>query len=310
MTRRPHPILAATAPALALALALSACGAQAQEPAPSASTAAPSSAAPTPSPTPEAAAPSGRLYVALGDSLAAGYQPGGTELRDTAYPALAAGRLSGAGQDLTVENLGCSGETTTSLIAGGKCDYPEGSQLEAAEALLEAADGEVALVTIDIGGNDLLRCVRSAATIDTTCVTEGVGTVEKNLPGILERLRAAAGEDVPVLVLGYYNPWLAAQALDQPVKGVKEAARAYTQLSAAIEAAAGASDTTFVTLDEAFATTDTTPTEVGGRTIPENAARICTLTNLCTVGDIHFTDEGAATVGRVVAEAAQGAGVS
>ena len=40
----------------------------------------------------------GGLYVALGDSLAAGYQPGGAELRDTAYPALTATRLRGRGR--------------------------------------------------------------------------------------------------------------------------------------------------------------------------------------------------------------------
>ena len=133
--------------------------------------------------------------------------------------------------------------------------------------------------------------------------------MQKNLPTILERLRAAAGEDVPVLVLGYYNPWLAAKALDQPVKGIDAAAKAYTRLSAAIEAAAKRTGTTFVGLDEAFATTDTTPTKVNGRTVPENAARICTLTNICTARDIHLTDEGAATVARVLATAAAKAGV-
>ena len=101
-----------------------------------------------------------------------------------------------------------------------------------------------------------------------------------------------------------------AKALDQPVQGLDEAATAYTALSGAIRNAAEATGTTFVGLDEAFATTDTTPTEINGRTVPENAARICTLTNICTVGDIHLTDEGAATVARVLAEAAQDAGVS
>ena len=306
LMRRRTPLAALAA----LSLVLAGCGGD-PEPRPTSPAPASSVTSPDASESPSSSAPSSStLYVALGDSLAAGYQPGGTELRDTAYPALAASRLAGEGAELTTENLSCSGETTTSLIEGGRCDYPEGSQLRAAEAVLEAADGDVALVTIDIGGNDLLRCVRDSATIDTDCVAEGVDTVETNLPGILDRLRAAAGEDVPVLVLGYYNPWLAAQALDQPVEGVAEAATAYTQLSDTIETAANESGTTFVSLDEAFATTDSTPTEVGGRTIPENAARICTLTNLCTAGDIHFTDEGAATVGRVVAEAAQDQGVA
>ena len=134
--------------------------------------------------------------------------------------------------------------------------------------------------------------------------------METNLPRILERLRAAAGDDVPVLVLGYYNPWVAAKALDQPVQGVDAAAKAYTRLSSVIEDSAADAGATFVGLDDAFATDDTTPTTINGRTVPENAARICTLTNICTAGDIHLTDEGAATVARVLADAAiEGRGV-
>ncbi len=301
--RRTIPLAAA----VAVVLALSACGG---DPEPVASTAAPASTAPSASTTPSAGSTgAGGLYVALGDSLAAGYQPGGAELRDTAYPALTATRLSAGGDELTLENLGCSGETTTSLVKGGKCDFAAGSQLEQAEKLLKGSD-DVALVTIDIGGNDLLRCVRGGAQIDTACVTAGVGTVKKNLPTILERLRTAAGPDVPVLVVGYYNPWLAAKALDQPIKGVDAAAKAYTALSAAIESAAKTSGTTFVGLDQAFSTNDTTPTKINGRSVPKNAAAICTLTNICTASDIHLTDEGAATVARVLAKAAQKAGVS
>ena len=291
-------------------LALSACGG---DPEPAASAAAPTrtggAASASASPTPSASAGAGGLYVALGDSLAAGYQPGGAELRDTAYPALAAARLEAAGSDLTLENLGCSGETTTSLIKGGKCDFAAGSQLEQAEKLLKDSP-DVALVTIDIGGNDLLRCVRGGAKVDTACVTEGVATVRKNLPTILTRLHEAAGRDVPVLVLGYYNPWLAAKALDQPVQGVDAAAKAYTALSTTIEKAAKSTGTTFVGLDAAFKTDDTTPTTVNGRSVPANAAAICTLTNICTAADIHLTDEGAATVARVLARAAERAGVS
>jgi lysophospholipase L1-like esterase len=303
--RRTLPLVAA----LVATLALTACGGDPEPPASSASRpTASASASPSTSPSPGASG-SGGLYVALGDSLAAGYQPGGAELRDTAYPALTANRLGAGGDALTLENLGCSGETTTSLVKGGKCDFDAGSQLEQAEKLLEASD-DVSLVTIDIGGNDLLRCVRGGAQIDTACVTAGVGTVKKNLPAILKRLRAAAGADVPVLVLGYYNPWLAAKALNQPVKGVDAAAKAYTALSTAIESAAKASGTTFVGLDQAFSTNDTTPTKINGRSVPKNAAAICTLTNICTAADIHLTDEGAATVARVLAKAAEKAGVS
>jgi lysophospholipase L1-like esterase len=304
--RRTIPLAAV----VALTLALTACGG---DPEPAASSVsrptAPASATGSATASASPSTGAGGLYVALGDSLAAGYQPGGAELRDTAYPALTATRIGARGAALTLENLGCSGETTTSLVKGGKCDFAAGSQLDQAEKLLKAND-DVALVTIDIGGNDLLRCVRGGARIDTACVTAGVGTVKKNLPTILKRLKAAAGPDVPVLVLGYYNPWLAAKALDQPVKGVDAAAKAYTALSTAIESAAKSSGTTFVGLDQAFSTNDTTPTTINGRSVPKNAAAICTLTNICTASDIHLTDEGAATVARVLAKAAEKAGVS
>ncbi len=304
MSRRP---LTAAVAAVAVTLVLSACGG---DPEPSPSSAPPTSArsaTPTPSESPSSA--DEPLYVALGDSLAAGYQPGGSELRDSAYPALATSRLAGDGADLRLENLGCSGETTTSLLEGGKCDFDEGSQIAQAEKVLAAAEGDVGLVTIDIGGNDLLRCVRFETGIDASCVDQGVATVRKNLPAILDRLTEAAGEDVPVLVIGYYNPWVAAKALDQPIKGVEAAAQAYTRLSQTIEKESEGAGAIFVGLDEAFATNDTTPTTIGGRSVPENAARVCTLTNLCTARDIHFSDEGAATVARVIAEAAVTAGV-
>jgi lysophospholipase L1-like esterase len=321
--RRTIPLAAVAA----VVLALTACGGDPEpsSPSPAASSAAPgvpastaaggtATSSATPSPTAAgtasgSAAGTGSRYLALGDSLAAGYQPGGAELRDTAYPALTATRLAGKGADLTVENLGCSGETTTSMIVGGTCDFAAGSQLEQAEKVLAGGD-DVALVTIDIGGNDVLHCVRGGAQVDAACVTAGVRTVRKNLPTILKRLRAAAGDDVPVLVLGYYNPWLAAKALDQPVAGVDAAAKGFTGLSTAIAKAAKSSDATFVGLDEAFSTSDTTPTKLNGRSVPKNAAQICTLTNICTAGDVHLTDEGAATVARVLAAAAEKAGVS
>ena len=94
------------------------------------------------------------------------------------------------------------------------------------------------------------------------------------------------------------------------VLNLDAAARAYTALSTTIEKSAKRTGTTFVGLDKAFRTRDTTPTKINGRSVPANAAAICTLTNICTGADIHLTDEGAATVARVLAKAAEQAGVS
>ena len=216
---------------LAAVLVLAGCGGadEAATPAAPAASAPAPSATPTEDPSGPAEDPPGQTYLALGDSLAAGYQPGGTELRDSAYPALALSRLDRAGAELTLENLACSGETTTSFLEGGKCDYAEGSQMAQAEAVLAERAGDVALVTIDLGGNDLLRCVRETS-VDTACTKTGLAGVADNLPEILDRLRAAAGQDVPVLVLGYYNPWLAASYLGEGEGQLDAATSAYTAL--------------------------------------------------------------------------------
>lgn len=310
MRRRTTPFAALALAAALTALAGCSSGSSGtQSPAASTTAPTPTASASSSAPSPSAGGAAGsRTYLALGDSLAAGYQPGGTELRDTAYPALTAARLGRGGQELTVENLGCSGETTTTLVKGGKCDFAGGSQLVAAERYLAANKGTVALVTVDIGGNDLLRCAKGL-TVDSACVTQGLGTVRTNLPVIVKRLRAAAGADVPVLVLGYYNPWLAAKYLGQGQTQLAAAAAAFTKLDASIAAATKAAGARFVSLDAAFQLSDTTPTQFNGKTVPRNVAQVCSLTYTCTAFDIHLTDEGAATVAKVLATAATAAGV-
>jgi lysophospholipase L1-like esterase len=303
--------LLTTATALAAAvLLLAGCGSGDDAGAPVTPAAPSGAASQTPSASPSPSSATSGSYLALGDSLAAGYQPGGTELRDTAYPALTAARLARGGADLTVENLGCSGETTGTLIAGGKCSFAAGSQLAQAERYLKENAGSVRLVTLDIGGNDLLHCATRQLTVDQACVTEGLASVRRDLPTAVKRLEKAAGGDVPVLVLGYYNPWLAASYLGQGQSQLAAAAAAFTTLDSTIEKAATGAGATFVSLDEAFALGDKTPTQFNGKTVPRNVAQVCSLTYTCTAADIHLTDEGAATVARVLADAAVAAGVT
>ncbi len=76
------------------------------------------------------------------------------------YPDQLAAMLQRRGHDLRLVKLGCSGETTVTLISGGICSYPGGgTQLDAATQFLRQHRGQVGLVTIDIGANDLNPCV-------------------------------------------------------------------------------------------------------------------------------------------------------
>ncbi len=148
-------------------------------------------------------------YLALGDSLSRGIQPG----RD--------GKLTETQQGyvddlfafyrvrhpaLRLAKLGCSGETTATMIAGGSCTYGSGSQL--AEAVEFLQTHRVGLVTLTIGGNNVDHCI-GAAGIDQTCVLNGLGAVAANLPRIVGALRAAAGPGVPIVAMNYYDPFLA-----------------------------------------------------------------------------------------------------
>jgi hypothetical protein len=144
----------------------------------------------------------GDYYVALGDSVPISDGPG-------SYPNLILARHPG--RHLQLENMAVSGETTTSMISG--------PQLWEATTFLNLHKGQIALITIDIGGNDLLPCIEAADV--QTCVTNTLVTVQSNLTSILAGLRAAAGPQVPIIGMNYFNPllgdWLAppgpAQAL-------------------------------------------------------------------------------------------------
>ncbi len=157
------------------------------------------------------AAPATPYYLALGDSLAIGVQPSATGDVATnqgyADDLFAVFRTRVRG--LSLAKLGCSGETTTSMIQGGICTYAEGSQLAAALDFLQTH--KVALVTIDIGANDIDHCV-SLTGIDPACVEAALATVETNLPQILAELRTVA-PTTPIVAMNYYDPFLAAWEL-------------------------------------------------------------------------------------------------
>ncbi len=162
-----------------------------------------------------------RYYLALGDSLSVGIQPdaSGTNVpTDQGYPDQLAAMLQWRGRDLRLVKLGCSGETTVTLIDGGICSYPGGgTQLTAATQFLRQHRGHVGLVTIDIGANDLNPCVAlgQAAQIQT-CLTALIPHVVANLTTIMSALRQAGGSQVQIIGMRYYDPELASWLTGRP----------------------------------------------------------------------------------------------
>lgn len=151
-------------------------------------------------------------YLSLGDSLAQGIQPGptGADLATSqGYPDQLTTMLRSKIPDLRLVKLGCSGETTWTMIHGGTCQYPAGNQLAQAVEFLRRHRGEVALITIDIGGNDPNSCViGQPASHIYHCLGGRIGRIERNLSSILARLRSAAGTKVLIVGMTYYVPEL------------------------------------------------------------------------------------------------------
>jgi len=256
----------------------------------------PAQAAPSPTGTGHAAG----WYLALGDSLAAGYQPGQGDDPSGGYVGHVRDALQQSAPKTSLVNLACSGETTSSMVEGGKCAYDEGSQLAEAVDFLHAHARFTRLVTLDIGANDVAKC--GAQGLPPACVQGGLGSVAANLPVILGQLRAAA-PGVPIVVLNYYDPFLAAwltgpagQAVAQqsvPLLGV---------LNGIIADATGAVGGSVADVAGAFHSTDFTPVIVPslGGSVPRNVATVCALTWMCVESNIHPNDDGYAVLAAAV----------
>src|SRR5262249_55273359 len=142
-------------------------------------------------------------YLALGDSLSRGVQPlpNGTRVAtNQGYVDDLYGALRFKQPSLQLAKLGCSGETTTTMLSGhGPCFYPAGpnhSQLDQAVAFIQTH--KVALITITIGGDNVQNCISITGVIDLQCLQNGLAAIQIDLPQILTALRLAAGPSVPI----------------------------------------------------------------------------------------------------------------
>ena len=151
-------------------------------------------------------------YLSLGDSLSQGIQPDPSGVNGPTtqgYPNQLEAMLQTSLPKLRLVQLGCSGETTATMIHGGVCSYPAGSQLAQAARFLRAHRGKVALVTIDIGANDPNTCILGQpASHMFSCISNRITQTERNIVSIMTRLRAAAGKRVLIVGMTYYVPEL------------------------------------------------------------------------------------------------------
>lgn len=154
-------------------------------------------------------------YLALGDSLAYGYQPNfdyNHGYADDFYSNLKTHGTS------ALANMGCPAETSNTFINGG-CQfslirkYPyTGAQLNAAVSYLNSNQGQVSPVTLDIGANDLLPDFNKTTCVVSSTFQTDLQTVDNNLTQvILPKLKSALTVNGTVtgdlLLMNYYDPY-------------------------------------------------------------------------------------------------------
>ena len=230
-------------------------------------------------------------YLALGDSMAWGFQP--TKARrglqpnrfDTGYVDVFAARLRVLAPEIKVVNYGCPGESLVSFVKG-PCpwvadgnrlhDRFSGPQLDAALAFLQAHPGQVSPITITLWGNDVgaleercrgrLRCLRKRA-------PRAVAKMGSRLGSILGQLRAAAPE-AEIIATGAWN---------FEVGRLAKVRFLYRSLDKRISLAAAGSGATVADMRAVF-------NPHGGPAAVRE--KVCELTFICALGDPHPKNAG------------------
>jgi lysophospholipase L1-like esterase len=184
-----------------------------------------------------------QYYLSLGDSVSFGYQlarqnadVAATGTADpatfnTGYTDDFNHMLRAIDPGIQTVNLACPGESTVTYMNGG-CKYPfplhtgyTGSQQSAALAFLKAHTGQVGVITLFMGANDILQMVdRCGGIQNINCVTEDLPAtlraLQANLAQIISNLQTAA-PDAELILLTVYNPFASAapvtNVLAQPV---------------------------------------------------------------------------------------------
>jgi lysophospholipase L1-like esterase len=260
------------------------------------------------------AAAKATYYLSLGDSLAQGYQPIGGPRTFNVLPIYGydqgyADQLfrleRNSYTQLRLVKLGCGGESTVSMLDGSQfpdvaascgppsfyaARYPNGgTQLSEATAFLESHPGSVAFITINLGANDVLG-------------PSGAGPIFSNLLLILTELRAAAGPQVPIVGMNYYDAFAPQAWSEGGLPGLQAQVADLVAFNDLLEGAYAVAGDPVADVESAFSVTDFTL--VDGT--PLSVVRECQWTWICTpppLGpDIHANSAGYGVIAQAFAD--------
>jgi lysophospholipase L1-like esterase len=265
-------------------------------------------------------------YLSLGDSYSIGYQPGlpgsGGSPGYTAYVAKK--------EKMTLENFGCGGATTTSIVDSIGCGqpaatdgvaYPSTTQEQAALDFIAANPGSVGLITVSIGGNDVTACATEgslSAILD--CVVAADSSITTNVTSLVSSLNtalAAAGDTADIVGLTYPDVILGSYVNPGGSVGQSLASESVTAFDELINPTLQSAYTTgvpngrFVDVTSApyqRATTGDDSDTAGAHPIryapygeiPPAVWEICKLTYFCSQANIHANTKGYTFIGRLI----------
>ena len=249
-----------------------------------------------------AATPGSAFYLAIGGSASVGVQPTTSapfgQPTSDGYANDLVNFEAAQGLPLQLDQIGCPGETTKTMLDGGdSCYQPSQSQLSTAILFLSTHQADSGLVTIDLGFNNVVHCLkRQGPTKD--CVDQGLDHISEQLPQILTDLQVVAGPNVVFVGVGHYDPFLA-DALHGR-EGQFRANRSLQiigRLNEALSDIFHAHGIEVADVASAFKSGDSTPTAMAnGVTVPRNVADICAMTWMCVAPpnapNLHPNDLG------------------
>ena len=263
-----------------------------------------------------------QVYVSIGDSYAAGYQPqsrrgGSTSQSGFAYQLVAKAAMKG--RTLRLINFGCSGETTTQIVDENGCQaaalgpgapaYPDTPQSEAALDVIKTDPAAIKLVTMVMGGNDVAGCLTAAD--QQQCIEQAIPTVQRNVSALVAAIRREVGPSVKIVGLTYPDAFLGEYLRGTPA-AVELAGKSRelfkNYLNPALKksyADNGADFVDITALSGAYGPIDQTTTVNPYGVLPLPVARVCRLTFYCQYHDVHPTTSGYSFIADHVLQAAQ-----
>ena len=258
-----------------------------------------------------------QYYVSLGDSYAAGYQRFSETSAKTTRDGFAyqlVGKARERGYKLKLVNFGCGGETSVSILARktkcgglgpGGVNYAGQTQAAAAVKFLRAHKGQVKLITVSIGGNDVTKCAKEADPV--ACVGPAMENVKANGKVLLKRLRKATGKKTRIVGITYPDVILGSWVGEKPNQDLAKLSVVAFQslLNPALKEMYESVGGTFVDVTKAtgaYTPLEQTTTLAPYGEIPVAVAEICKLTAYCTYRDIHPNATGYGIIADLVAK--------